>query len=378
MTKVFFIAGTAVLGGASLSLFNLVKGLAERGYKCYVAFGTDGPIRERLESLGVECYIVHFRSSSWPHLSTLRDVLLFIPKVLLLLKNYFVYRSLVNLANQIEPDIIHSNYSITTMGYRVAKKMGKPHVWHIREYIDKDFHLTPFPCRKSHYKKLASSEVITITRDLADYFHLPNAHVVYNGIVEDDCQIRENDKQDYFLYVGNVTEMKGALDLLQAFVAFAKENHHTRLLYVGAVNPDVQAEIDSIVKQNRLEGRVSLEGKRNNVREYMERALALVVPSRFEGFGRITAEAMSCGCLVIGKNTGGTKEQFDNGLTYCGSEIGFRYSDTKELEDCLSNILLCSNKELSVIRENAFNTVCHLYTNSNYVAGVISVYEKII
>ena len=45
----------------------------------------------------------------------------------------------------------------------------------------------------------------------------------------------------------------------------------------------------------------------------MSKALALFVPSSFEGFGFITVEAMFCGCLVIGRNTGGTKEQFDNG-----------------------------------------------------------------
>lgn len=45
----------------------------------------------------------------------------------------------------------------------------------------------------------------------------------------------------------------------------------------------------------------------------MNRATALIVPSPFEAFGLITAEAMFNKCLVIGKDTAGTKEQFDNG-----------------------------------------------------------------
>ncbi len=40
----------------------------------------------------------------------------------------------------------------------------------------------------------------------------------------------------------------------------------------------------------------------------MRSAKALLVTSRFEGFGRMTAEANMCGCLVIGRNTGGTSE----------------------------------------------------------------------
>lgn len=41
--------------------------------------------------------------------------------------------------------------------------------------------------------------------------------------------------------------------------------------------------------------------------------MALIVPSPFEAFGLITAEAMFNKCLVIGRDTAGTKEQFDNG-----------------------------------------------------------------
>lgn len=39
----------------------------------------------------------------------------------------------------------------------------------------------------------------------------------------------------------------------------------------------------------------------------MNRATALIVPSPFEAFGLITAEAMFNKCLVIGKDTAGTK-----------------------------------------------------------------------
>ena len=378
MINILFIVGTAVRGGASLSFFNLVKGLTERGYKCAVIFGVDGPIKDDVMALGVECHVIPFRSDYWPHLSCVRDWLYFAPRMLLLLKNIFIYPRIKRIAMEFDPDIIHSNYSITTMGYRAAKELHKPHVWHIREYIDKDFHLTPFPNRASHLRKLASSEVITITQDLADYFRLPHAHVVYNGIVEDDCKMRPVDKQDYFLYVGNVTVMKGALDLLHAFVTFAKDNHHTRLVYVGPVNPDIQAEVASVIKQNGLEGRVALEGKRNNVKEYMERALALVVPSRFEGFGRITAEAMSCGCLVIGKNTGGTKEQLDNGVKYCGREIGFRYNTDIDLVNKMSVVMNLSSEDSVQMRLDAFNTVRHLYTNGSYVDGVEEVYCQVL
>lgn len=57
----------------------------------------------------------------------------------------------------------------------------------------------------------------------------------------------------------------------------------------------------------------------------MSKAQALIVASRFEGFGFITTEAMWNDCLVIGKNIAGTKEQFDNGVAETGHEIGLRF-----------------------------------------------------
>lgn len=374
MTKILFVAGTAERGGASLSLFNLIKGLNERGYKCAVIFGRNGPVKCDIDSLGVLSYVVPFRADYWPHLSCVRDWVFFIPRFLLLIKNMFVYPRIRRIVKRFDPDIVHSNYSITTIGFRVAKDLGKPHIWHIREYIDKDFHLTPFPNRSSHLKKLRSSETITITQDLADYFNLPHAHVVYNGIVEDNCQLREANKQDFFLYVGNVTIMKGALDLLQSFISFAKENNHTRLVFVGSINSSVRSQMEKYINQNGLDNRVVLEGKKDNVRDFMEKAIAIVVPSRFEGFGRITAEAMGFGCLVIGRNTGGTKEQFDNGVKTCGREIGFRYNTDEELVSTMKSVLNLPKDDLDRIRVDAYNTVNHLYTNKAYVDGIESVY----
>lgn len=55
-------------------------------------------------------------------------------------------------------------------------------------------------------------------------------------------------------------------------------------------------------------------GMRKDIYSLMKDAMALIVPSYWEGFGFITTEAMFNGCLVIGRNTSGTKEQFDNGL----------------------------------------------------------------
>ena len=76
---------------------------------------------------------------------------------------------------------------------------------------------------------------------------------------------------------------------------------------------------------------IKLLGIRKDILEFYSHAKAFIVPSLSEGFGFITAEAMFSGCLVIGNNTAGTKEQFDNGKEITGEEIALRYSTQEQL-----------------------------------------------
>ena len=109
----------------------------------------------------------------------------------------------------------------------------------------------------------------------------------------------------------------------------------------------------------------------------MSHAALLVVPSRNEGFGFITAEAMFNGTLVIGRNTGGTKEQFDNGLQLIGREIGVRYESLSELICKLKEYDDVSDRNIQMIRD-AQNTVCCLYDKALQARKVFDFYLEIL
>ena len=49
-------------------------------------------------------------------------------------------------------------------------------------------------------------------------------------------------------------------------------------------------------------------------------------------------EALAAGALVIARNTGGLKEQFENGVSLTGKEIGISFSNIDELADILENV----------------------------------------
>lgn len=109
----------------------------------------------------------------------------------------------------------------------------------------------------------------------------------------------------------------------------------------------------------------------------MQEATAIVIPSRFEAFGRCMAEAMFNGCLVIGKNTGGTKEQMDNGFSIEGKEIALRYETTESLSRLLAEITSNTNAYRDYTLR-AFHTVNQLYSTEANIQQVLDFYKNIL
>ena len=94
-----------------------------------------------------------------------------------------------------------------------------------------------------------------------------------------------------------------------------------------------------MVKDLQINEFVDFIGFQTDVSLLEQHAYCVVVPSHSEGFGFVTAESMMNGALVIGNNNTGTKEQFDNGLTFTNKEIGLRYNSVEELAICLIQIV---------------------------------------
>lgn len=109
----------------------------------------------------------------------------------------------------------------------------------------------------------------------------------------------------------------------------------------------------------------------------MKGATCLVVPSHSEAFGRVVAEAMFNGCLVVGKDAHGIKEQFDNGLKLTGKEIGLRFKTIKEMTEILKRVTGDTPDLYDETRSSALETVSRLYSEETYVKSVDRFYHKI-
>ncbi len=386
--RILYIASSGGAGGASVALLNLISRLLTDKYEIHVVFPSEGSFSEQVEMLGIKCHYVGFyRLTTYPRTESLKSRIKY-PYTLIntLFNNYFAYKNLLKLCLDLMPDLIHTNVGPLDIGFKVAKKLNIKHVWHLREYQDLDFNLKFFPSKSQfiNYINAPSNYCIAITKGVFEYWRLKgeNHRMIYDGVIDDDYKKKpinvNSNKQKIFLFVGRVEKAKGVDILLNAFAKFCKENDEFNLLIAGKGHGRFLDECLHFVEHHKIDNRVSFLGHRTDIYSLMSEATALIVPSRFEGFGFITVEAMYNKCLVIGKNTAGTKEQFDLGLEQTANEIALRFSSEDELLEEMKVAIGLSANEYDLITKRAFEVISKNYKIEDHVKSVESFYNLII
>ena len=164
--------------------------------------------------------------------------------------------------------------------------------------------------------------------------------------------------------------------IIDAFIEKAAVDTSYKLLIAGAGEVEYETYLKNKVSQRKLDERILFLGYRKDVFKLMSKAKALIVASDFEGFGFITAEAMYAGCYVIGKNTAGTKLQFDNLKNILGYDIGSRFMEKDGLSCIMESIMaekIDGKKSLSVVQ----TAVGELYGIRKCASKVFEFYNKI-
>lgn len=387
MTILYILHSTDSAAGATKSFLLLLTGVLRAGHKAIVVVPDRNGIYDMLLSMGVEVFVEPSKPNTWTSAWNLRQTLLYIPRQLgRLLINW---RAGHNLKKKLEGkhiDLIHSNSSIIGIGLNIARALHLPHIFHIREYGNLDFGLTYFPSNRSFYRQLRAEKVysICITRDIQRHFglvDLPSSRVIYNGIISHSFHWNKDlPPRTCFLYAGRMERTKGLIDLIEAYAAYTQQVNDPLPLKVAgeAIDPVYEKEVRQRIEQHGLTHHVEFLGKITDIDSLYECALATIIPSRFEAFGRCMPEAMAHCSIVIGRDTGGTREQFDNGLALTYVEIGFRFTTTSELTDCLVRAHSLSNTDRQRITNNAYRSVSSLYSTRMYTHSILNFYQDIL
>lgn len=164
------------------------------------------------------------------------------------------------------------------------------HTWFLRLY-------------KYTYKIVAVSD--DIKKHLVQRYAFSHVEVVNNPIEQEYIQrqltgtIPESVKLPYIFAAGRLTMQKGFDVLVKAF---ARVFSQTPVNLIIAGEGKDRSILVQLIQSFNLSDRILLLGNTPNLFPLYKHAMFFVLSSRWEGFGNVIVEALSCGCPVIASN----------------------------------------------------------------------------
>lgn len=325
--RVCFYNHDAQLYGASKSLLNLLEEIRQNeGIRIVVVLPEEGPLQVKLRELKIETLIIE--NEPWvsgirvENLYTLFRYLFYFSQRLF--HNFALTPQHLKFIRKWNPDLIYSNSGVVALGFLMAKVLKKKHVWHLREFIDKDHGLKlDFGFKSLRFGLRNSDLVVAVSKPVLEYVFPAcknKAIVVPNGV----CKKREFEKRIElwkkkekkptftFSIIGFVSGPKGQISAVKDFAKLAQSRKDLRLIIAGKGGGE---SFTSMVEKinNQIEGKIEQLGHVDNIQEIYLQTDCLLMCSKNEAFGRVTVEAMSYGIPVIGFNSMGTKEIITDG-----------------------------------------------------------------
>lgn len=254
------------------------------------------------------------------------DYPIFKQKIALNGHNHFHwYPQLKDAVSAFKPDLIHideEHYSVVTgQAVRLATRMRIPSLFFTWQNLDKNY---PWPFSKLEQLVFrGTTGGIAGNQEAADIIRrkgftkaiavIPQFGTdlgIFGPRDRHDLRDRYGIRQKFVVgYVGRVIEEKGIADLLNAMEGLLGSDPEMALLIVGtgpfSENVKRWVEGSGVGPQTILWSWVASE-KMNDVMNLMD---VLVLPSRTttrwkEQFGRVLTEAMACGTITVGSNSG--------------------------------------------------------------------------
>lgn len=381
--KIAFISHDAELHGATRSLIALAQGLQKLNVICYFFLPYKGIATTVLDAEKIPYFIIPY--TRWAISEQEKNNAGFIEKIrikkMALRKVYRNIKLIPKLNSQLKEcgiDIIYTNTFVTSIGVLSALILKKPHVWHIREFINTDFHLELGKNIFSFFLNKSNARIVNsnaLKKYIETYFRSKASHVVYNGIAfnhEFDTFLQKrkplNNSYYTFAIIGFINNNKNQKVAIEALGLLSKKYDKVKLIIAGGGD---YSELKSLANSLGIGDKIGFLGQVTDPYEVYFKVDAVLVCSKNEGFGRVAAEAMSACVPVIGFDSTGTAEIVNHeytGLLYRGG--------AQELAECMEKFI----KNPSWARElglNGWTVAKEKYTIESYTKTIYTILESI-
>ena len=396
------------IGGSSLSLETLLSCVGD-AVEPILLFREAGPVRDRFAALGYRCLVVPYYRASFQAKG--------LSRVLRWLPHFFARavtqrRCVRRVRRQVgKVDLVHSNSATVDIGPRIAKALGVPHVWHIREYPDTGLDLRFFPSARAWRRKLLSSDaVVAITPGLLVHLGLPTSSLR----AEEFCKTNLGSAQapprgpgrtarlqnssatpasgrpvalcipdavlpaaaavlvlpkapEVVFLAGTLAPHKRPDEAIEIFARAALPEPY-KLVLAGEVEEGYRRKLLALAEALGASERVEFRPFTADVRALLSRAAAVLVCTAYEGMGRVAVEALFYGCPVIARGSGGSRDVLAEGLH------GSLY-DTPEQAAAALRAVVSDFPEAQV--RAAADYAAATFSTDSYGARILSLYRSL-
>lgn len=375
---VVFVTDISWWGGSTLSLRDMIPSLADY-IKPIIIVYSKGDVYDFFKSLGVEVYVTSYEFNYFPSsTSWFKRVL---KNIYYTARHQIVQKKGLNhilpILRSRNVSIVHSNTSAIDFGYVLARSLHVKHVWHIREMLPL-FSGIQIMCGLfllKHQMKF-SDKLIFISHACYDFWDIKcdnkNKIVIGDAVMRRDELIYHREKKSYILFCSQgLTEYKGVDFAVKVFGISNLAQKGFRLKMIGAYNKNIKGKLDGIAKEYNIEKSIDYLGSLdiNEIKILMSEATLLLQPSKMEGLGRVSIEAIFCGCPVVARNCGGTLDYIVDG------ETGFLWNTEEECVNLLEKVAVSDNESIVL---KAQDLVKKQYSIEGYAPQIFEVYKTLL
>lgn len=355
MKKVLEIIRQGQIGGGESHLLDLVYYLDKTRYQPICLSFTGGEMINRLEKMGIKCYVIESQSAFDMNVQK---------RVKALMKDERV-------------DIVHAHGSRAASNILYpAKSLHIPFIYTVHGWSFHDDQNPMVKTLRGWSEKLIcyyADNVICVSESNAEtgrqVFGLKEVTVIENGInldvfdrnrsFEDRRGLFHFSDDDFVVgFIARTTKQKNPLLFLEALKQVHVKNSKVKGLFVG--EGDMDAEVDAFIHNHQMADYLYRSPFRTDVPELLNSIDVYCLPSLWEGLSIALLEAMAMGKAIIATPTDGTKElivdrenglvvDFDNQQQLVNAILEF-FDDKALFEKCSKNATLLVQQRFNAQR----------------------------
>jgi glycosyltransferase involved in cell wall biosynthesis len=379
--KVLFIDHEVQLGGAEISMVNIVRYSSKKEVNYSVALPGNGPLSKMLIEAGVS-QILYGRLDGWrwweKGLKNRVKLMLSIP---IQLKNIWAWRLLIKKSN---PDIIHFNLTRMVEPIIAARMLGKLTVLHCREHQSNNKNF--FGGIHAHVKLMSlcsfwvynsqntASSLEPFRPKSVNHKVIPNGIPVNEFMAAQSSNELGNSRKDKYivLMAATLVPWKNHHDAFIVAKLVYNEIPNVEFVFAGTGSREYTQYLKNETKKLGLEKVVNFPGFVQNIIRLFQIADIVMHTSQNESFGKIYVEAMAASKPIVALRGGAAEELIKDKVT------GFLFDGT-ELEKMAAQIIeLLKDEQLSKkIGEKGRVYATQKYSMEIHCEQLLNVYSQL-